>query len=90
MAKKSTKTVSKYVANRKTPRAVKAQKILKSGKVSASAKSFDSISEAAAWAVKQGLTDKTQNAEFNICVAAQRHDRGQARKTAYGYVWNHA
>lgn len=90
MAKKSTKTVSKYVANRQTPRAVKAQKILKSGKVSASAKSFASISEAATWAVKQGLTDKTQNAEFNICVAAQGYDRDTVRKSAYGYVWSRA
>ncbi len=90
MAKKSTKTVSKYVANRQTPRAVKAQKILKSGKVSASAKSFASISEAATWAVKQGLTDKAQNAEFNICVAAQGYDRDTVRKSAYGYVWSHA
>ena len=90
MAKKSTKKVSKYVANRKTPRAVNAQKILKNGKVSTSAKSFKSISEAATWAVKQGLTDKKENAEFNICVAAQGHDRETVRKTAYGYQWSQA
>lgn len=87
---KSTKTVSKYVENRKTPRAVNAQKILKNGKVSTAVKSFASIKEAANWAVKQGLTDKVQNAEFNICVAAQGHDRGQVRKTAYGYQWSQA
>lgn len=90
MAKKSTKAVSKYVENRKTPRAVIAQKILKSGKVSATKKSFASISEAADWAVKQNLTDKVQNAEFNICVAAQGHDRGHARLSAYGYQWSQA
>lgn len=86
----STKSVSKYVKNRETPRAVTAQKILKNGKVSASTKSFESIKEASKWAVKHGLTDKVLNAEFNICVAAQGHDRGQPRKSAYGYVWNHA
>jgi hypothetical protein len=90
MAKKSTKTVSKYVKNRETPRAVSAQKILKNGKTSTSVKKFESISNAAEWAVAQGLTDKKVNAEFNICVAAQGHDRGQLRKSAYGYVWNHA
>lgn len=68
--------------------AVKATKILKSGKLGKSTKSFASIKEAAEWAVKQGLTDKVNNANFNICVAAQGHDRGHARKTAYGYVWS--
>lgn len=86
----SVKSVSKYAKNRETPRAVTAQKILKNGKVSTSTKSFESIKEASKWAVKQGLTDKALNAEFNICVAAQGYDRGQPRKSAYGYIWNHA
>lgn len=86
----SVKSVSKYAKNRETPRAVTAQKILKNGKVSTSTKPFESIKEASKWAVKRGLTDKVLNAEFNICVAAQGHDRGQPRKSAYGYIWNHA
>lgn len=70
--------------------AVKATKILKNGKLGKSSKSFGSIKEAAVWAVGQNLTDNTNNAEFNISVASQGHDRGNTRKTAYGYVWSRA
>ena len=66
---------------------VKATKILKSGKLGKTSKSFGSIKEAANWAVSQNLTENTNNAEFNICVASQGHDRENTRKTAYGYVW---
>lgn len=68
--------------------AVRGQKILKNGKVGKTVKSFDSIAEAADWAVKQGLTDKSQNAEYNIGVTSRNDDHGFNRKQAYGYVWS--
>lgn len=83
-------SVSKYTKNRKRPRPVVARRILKNGRLSVKSQAFSSIKDAAIWAVKQGLTDKVLNAEFNICTAAQGHDRNFNRIQAYGYVWNHA
>ena len=67
---------------------VTAQKILKNGKLGRTTKSFDSITEASDWAVKQGLTDKIENAQFNIGVTSRNNDHGRERKQAYGYTWS--
>ena len=83
-------SVSNYVKSRRRPQPVVARRILKNGRLSVKSQAFSSIKDAAIWAVKQGLTDKVLNAEFNICAAAQGRDHNFNRVQAYGYVWNHA
>ena len=73
--------------------AVKAQKILKNGKISTSAKTFKSIAEAAAFVTK-GTNTKVATARANICSTSKgreaRNPKDHNRNKAYGYVWSRA
>ena len=68
--------------------AVKATKILKSGKLGKSTKSFASIADAGRWLEQQGLVEDKKNGAWNVGVTSKNDDHGNSRKTAYGYAWS--
>lgn len=67
---------------------VKATKLTKSGKPSKKSVTFDSIKEAADWAVKNTNAGSHHSAEQNISVASTGADgNGNTRLTAFGCIW---